>query len=109
MHAKYCIVGGGYASAGAIDGIRARDRDGGIVLFSRENHRPYARPMLTKDLWDGSGTLDQLPLRTDDWYREHKVDVRLRHEIIEIDAEEKKLWNGLGDVITFDELLLATG
>jgi len=69
MHTKYCIVGGGYAAVGAIEGIRAHDPEGGIVLFTRENHLPYKRPMLTKDLWDGTATLDRIPLRTDDWYR----------------------------------------
>jgi 3-phenylpropionate/trans-cinnamate dioxygenase ferredoxin reductase subunit len=109
MHTKYCIVGGGYASASAIEGIRAHDPSGSILLLTRENHRPYRRPMLNKDLWYGTATLERLPLHPDEWYAEQHVDLRLRHEISEVDPEERRLWDERGGEITFDELLLATG
>lgn len=109
MHSRYCIIGGGFAAAAAIEGIRARDRDGRILLLTRENHRPYRRPLLTKDLWYGDATIERLPIHPDEWYAERDVDVRLRHEVIEVDAEERRLWDERGEVIAFDELLLATG
>jgi len=109
MKVRYCIVGGGAAAAAAIQGIRSRDPSGGILLLSRENHRPYQRPLLTKDLLYGTATLDRLPLHPDDWYAEQRVDVRLRTEVIEVDAESRRLWDERGDVIEFEELLLATG
>ncbi len=109
MHVRYCIVGGGIAAAAAIEGIRSHDPDGGILLLSRENHRPYRRPLLTKDLWHGEAALKRLPLHPDEWYAEQKVDLRLRHEVIEVDAEARQLWGEHGEAIGFDELLLATG
>jgi len=109
MRVRYCIVGGGAAAAAAIEGIRSRDPSGGILMLSRENHRPYQRPLLTKDLLLGTATLDRLPLHPDDWYAEQRVDVRLRTEVIEVDAEGRRLWDERGQVIEFDELLLATG
>ena len=109
MNVRYCIVGGGFAAAGAIEGIRAHDPEGSILLLTRENHRPYHRPMLTKDLWDGTATLERLPIHPDEWYAEQKVDVRLRYEVIEVDAEERRLWDERGDEIAFQDLLLATG
>jgi NADPH-dependent 2,4-dienoyl-CoA reductase/sulfur reductase-like enzyme len=109
MKTRYCIVGGGIAAAAAIEGIRAHDHDGGILLLSRENHRPYRRSLLTKDLWNGTATVDLLPLHPDEWYAEQRVDVRLRHEIIEVDAGGRHLWDERGEVVEFDELLLATG
>ena len=109
MRVRYCIVGGGFAAAAAIEGIRSRDPEGTILLLSRENHRPYRRPLLTKDLWFGEATLDRLPLHPDEWYSEQRVDVRLRHEVVELDAENQRLWDASGDVIEYDDLLLATG
>lgn len=109
MRTRYCIVGGGTAAANAIEGIRAHDPDGRILLLSRENHLPYHRPMLTKDLWYGTATLDRLPLHADGWYAEQKVDVQLRHEIVELDAEKHQLFDELGDAIEYDDLLIATG
>ena len=109
MNVRYCIVGGGAAAAAAIEGIRARDTSGGILMLSRENHRPYRRPLLTKELLLGTATLDRLPLHPDEWYLEQNVDVRLRHEVIEVDAENRRLWDERGEVIEFGDLLLATG
>jgi len=109
MKVRYCIVGGGYAAAAAIEGIRSRDQAGDILMLSRENHRPYRRPLLTKELLLGTASLDRLPLHPDEWYAEQKVDVRLRHEVIEVDAESRRLWDERGEVIEFGDLLLATG
>ena len=109
MKVRYCIVGGGYAAAAAIEGIRSRDQTGDILMLSRENHRPYRRPLLTKELLLGTASLDRLPLHPDEWYAEQKVDVRLRHEVIEVDAEGRRLWDERGEVIEFGDLLLATG
>lgn len=109
MNVRYCIVGGGAAAAAAIEGIRSRDSSGGILMLSRENHRPYRRPLLTKELLLGTATLDRLPLHPDEWYLEQNVDVRLRHEVIEVDAENRRLWDERGEVIEFGDLLLATG
>ena len=106
---RYCIVGGGYAAAAAIEGIRSRDPDGSILLLSRENHRPYRRPLLSKDLWYGEAALERLPLHPDEWYREQRAEVRLRHEVVELDAENRRLWDTRGQVIEFEDLLLVTG
>lgn len=109
METRYCIIGGGYAAAAAIEGIRAHDRDGRITLFTRENHRPYRRPLLSKDLWYGEATIERLPMHPDEWYEERGVEVRLRHEIVELDADHRRLYDELGGVHEYGDLLLATG
>lgn len=109
MRVRYCIVGGGMAAASAIDGIRSRDPDGAILMLTRENHRPYQRPMLSKELWRADASLERLPVHPDEWYVQQKVDLRLRHEVIEVDAEGRRLWDELGEVIEYEDLLIATG
>ena len=109
MKVRYCIVGGGFAAAAAIEGIRAHDESGSVLLLSRENHRPYRRPLLTKDLWYGTATIERLPIHPDEWYVAQHVDVRLRHEVIEVDAETRRLWDERGEEIEYEDLLLATG
>lgn len=109
MRVRYCIVGGGMAAASAIDGIRSRDPDGAILMLTRENHRPYQRPMLSKELWREDASLERLPVHPDEWYVQQKVDLRLRHEVIEVDAEGRRLWDELGEVIEYEDLLIATG
>jgi 3-phenylpropionate/trans-cinnamate dioxygenase ferredoxin reductase component len=109
MRVRYCIVGGGMAAASAIEGIRSRDPDGAILVLTRENHRPYQRPMLSKELWREDASLERLPVHPDEWYVQQKVDLRLRHEVIEVDAEGRRLWDELGEVIEYEDLLIATG
>ncbi len=109
MHYRYVIVGGGLAATAAIEGIRAHDRDGGILLLSRENHLPYRRAPLSKDVWRGPYDLEQLSIRSAEFYDTQRVEVRLRREVIEIDPENHVLWDERGDSVGFDHVLLATG
>src|SRR5260370_7905710 len=49
----YLIVGGGMTAAAAAKGIREIDPKGSIAILGAEPHRPYARPPLSKALWQG--------------------------------------------------------
>ncbi|HKQ58498.1 MAG TPA: FAD-dependent oxidoreductase [Candidatus Eisenbacteria bacterium] len=109
MTYQYVIVGGGHAGAFAIEGIRSQDKTGSILLLSRENHPPYDRPPLSKGLWMGKTTRDQLPLHPDDFYRENKVELVLRREVVEIDPEHRRIWDDHGTTYDYEKLLLVTG
>ncbi len=109
MHYPYIIVGGGLTGASAIEGIRSRDTDGAILMLSLENHPPYHRPPLSKDLWFGKKTLDELPVHADDFYRGQKVELILRREVVELDPATRTIWDDRGAQYTYDKLLLATG
>jgi NADPH-dependent 2,4-dienoyl-CoA reductase/sulfur reductase-like enzyme len=109
MRHKYLIVGGGLAAASAIEGIRRHDREGGILLLSRENFAPYHRPPLSKDLWFGKTTKDALSVHEDSFYRDQGVEVQLRREIVELDPARHLVWDERGLEYGYDRLLLATG
>lgn len=109
MSYHYVIVGGGLAAASAIEGIREHDPEGSILLVSRENYPPYHRPPLSKDLWFGKSTKDKLPVHDDAFYRDHKVQLALRREIVELDPDTHTAWDERGTSIEYQKLLLATG
>jgi NADPH-dependent 2,4-dienoyl-CoA reductase/sulfur reductase-like enzyme len=109
MTYEYVIVGGGHAGAGAIEGIRAHDPTGRILLLSRENHPPYQRPPLSKDLWFGRTTKDRLPILDEAYYREHNVQLELRREVVELDPVNRRIWDDRGQTHDYGKLLLATG
>ncbi len=109
MHYRYVVIGGGLAGASAIEGIRSRDPEGGILLVSRENHLPYRRAPLSKDVWRGPYDLEQLSVHAAPFYDEQRVEVRLRREVVEIDAENHVLWDERGDSVGYDHALIATG
>ncbi len=109
MPLRYVIVGGGLAGASAIEGIRSRDQESEIVLISRENYPPYHRPPLSKSLWFGKETLETVPVYNEAFYREHKVQVVLRREVVEVDRERLAVWDDHHVEYAYDRLLLATG
>jgi NADPH-dependent 2,4-dienoyl-CoA reductase/sulfur reductase-like enzyme len=109
MHHRYVIVGGGVAGASAIEGIRAHDPEGSILLLSRENHAPYRRPLLSRDLWFRAESRADLSYFGDAYYREKNVEVLLRRDIIEVVPESKRLTDDRGTEYSYDKLLLATG
>ena len=109
MKRKYVIVGGGLAAASAIEGIRSRDTEGSILLLTRENHSPYHRPPLSKDLWFGKSTADKLPAHEPAFYSENRVELLLRREVVELDPEKHSVWDERGVEYSYERLLLATG
>ena len=109
MHYRYVIVGGGLAAASAIEGIRSRDREGGILLLSRENHLPYLRSPLAHEAWSPGWDLGRLAIHPDGYYDDMNVDVRLRREIVELDTDHRVLWDERGESTGYDEVLFATG
>ncbi len=106
---KYIIVGGGLAGASAIDGIRSRDDSGSIALFCKENRLPYDRPPLSKGLWFGKTTFDQLPIHPESFYSSSNVHAYLGTEIGEIDAKKNQVVDSEGLRYGYDKLLIATG
>lgn len=100
----YLIIGGGMTGAAAASGIREIDPDGAITLISAEQAPPYDRPPLSKKLWEGKRTIEQIaaPLPED-------VELRLGRRIVTLDADNRQAVDDLGTVYTYDQLLLATG
>lgn len=109
MRYDYLIVGGGAAAAAAVEGIRSRDPKGSVLVLSRDNHPPYQRPPLTKGLWFGKSSLDELPIHPESYYREQNVELMLRREVVELEVPQRRVWDDRGATFEYGELLLATG
>src|SRR5687768_7750745 len=101
---KYLIVGGGMTADAACKGIRDIDPDGTITVVAAEPHAPYARPPLSKALWQGKeessiwrGTADL------------DVELRLGRTIVALDTGARRATDDRGDEYVYERLLLATG
>src|SRR4051812_22764767 len=101
---KYVIVGGGMAGDAACRGIRDRDPGGSIGLFGEEPEEPYARPPLSKGLWQGK---DESSV----WRgtRELGVETHPGRRIVELDLEARRAVDDQGASHGYERLLLATG
>lgn len=103
-HYQYLIVGGGMTADAAVRGIRERDSNGSIGLFSTELDPPYNRPPLSKSLWKSS-PLESIWRRTES----REVELGLGRTVRALDARNKRVTDEQGATYSFDKLLLATG
>ncbi len=103
-HTPYLIIGGGMTGAAAANGIRELDEAGTIGLISAETDPPYDRPPLSKKLWDGKRTIEQIYVALPGNVQPH-FGVR----VVALDADNRRATDDRGEVHTYDRLLLATG
>lgn len=105
---KYLLVGGGLASAEAVNQIRRLDASGSITLVSDERELPYNRPPLSKE-YLRSEAKDSLELVPTERYAELSVKTVLGAGVRAIDPEASTAMFENGDVYKYEQLLLATG
>jgi 3-phenylpropionate/trans-cinnamate dioxygenase ferredoxin reductase component len=106
---EYVIVGAGLTGGSAVEGVREIDKSGSILLVGEEKHLPYDRPDLTKKLWFGKKTLDQVYPHDREYYLKNGVELALGNRIVALDAKQKAVVDGGGEAYGYEKLLLATG
>jgi 3-phenylpropionate/trans-cinnamate dioxygenase ferredoxin reductase component len=101
---RYLIIGGGMTADAACRGIRDHDADGSIGLVGAEPYAPYARPPLSKGLWQGK---DEATV----WRgtAELGVELVLGRRIVELDVDDRRAVDDVGEAYRYERLLLATG
>jgi nitrite reductase (NADH) large subunit len=103
----YLIVGNGISGINTAEVIRERDKEGRIVVISREKYPYYSRPQLIEFL-AGNITIDQLPFYPEEWYKEQNIEIHCDENAIKVDTQRKILITDK-DEYSFDKLILATG
>ncbi len=104
----YIIIGNGIAGNTAAENIRAVDREGKIIIFSKEKYYFYYIPALPEYL-AGEKQVDTIIIHNEAWYQQNNIDVYLETEITQIDAVRKIVVATNGQSFSYDKLLLATG
>ncbi len=102
------IVGASLAGLRAAETLRHEGYDGRLTLVGSEEHLPYDRPPLSKELLAGEWEPEQTALRRQP-YDDLELDLQLgrratgldvRGRVVELDRDER---------VTFDGLVVATG
>jgi 3-phenylpropionate/trans-cinnamate dioxygenase ferredoxin reductase subunit len=106
---EYIIVGGGLAGASAVEGIRELDKAGAILLVGIERHLPYDRPHLSKKLWFGKKTVEQIFVHDRDYYDRAGVTMVAGDTVSSLDPKKKTTATAGGSQFQYNKLLLATG
>jgi NADPH-dependent 2,4-dienoyl-CoA reductase/sulfur reductase-like enzyme/nitrite reductase/ring-hydroxylating ferredoxin subunit len=105
----FVIAGGGAAGYTAAQTLREDGFTGRVVLITREGHLPYDRPNLSKDYLQGNAEPEWIPLRADEFFTEHDIEVIRGREIARVDAAQKAITFADGEILRCDALLIATG
>ena len=101
------IVGGGLAASRTAEQLRRAEYAGPITIVSDEDHLPYDRPPLSKDVLRGE--TDDVLLKPAEFYAEKDITLRLGSAATGLDTEAQTVTLANGEVVSYDELVIATG
>ncbi|MGU3650837.1 NAD(P)/FAD-dependent oxidoreductase [Mycolicibacterium sp. A43C] len=101
------IVGGGLAGARTAEQLRRAEYDGPITLVSNEQHLPYDRPPLSKEVLRNAE--HDVVLKPQEFYDEARITLRLGNGVTAVDTAAKTLTLADGSTLGYDELVIATG
>jgi NADPH-dependent 2,4-dienoyl-CoA reductase/sulfur reductase-like enzyme/nitrite reductase/ring-hydroxylating ferredoxin subunit len=107
--ASVVIVGAGAAGGAAAEMLRREGYDGPVTLIGADEFLPYDRPNLSKDYLAGTAPEEWIPLRSEDFYREQKIDTFTNTSATAIDPQKKRITLSDGRSLGYGALLLATG
>ncbi len=103
------IVGGGGAGNAAAELLRREGYAGRITMLSADAALPCDRPNLSKGYLSGAAAESSNPLRSLDFYRDQKIDLKLDARVRAIHPAERCVELEDGSRYPFGALLLATG
>ncbi|MBE2997523.1 FAD-dependent oxidoreductase [Nocardiopsis sp. HNM0947] len=104
-----CVVGGGLAAVSTAAELRAQGFTGRVTLLSAEEHPPYDRPPLSKDVLLGRITYDEAALRPAQWYTDHDIDLYLGERVVSLDPAGPTVLTERGEQVRAGAVVLATG
>ncbi|MFC5729169.1 MULTISPECIES: FAD-dependent oxidoreductase [Nocardioides] len=107
---RVVVVGSGMAATRLVEELvgRGATTDMDITVLGDEPVAPYNRILLSAVL-EGTHRPEALTLRSEEWYAEHDIDLRLGARVLEIERDLKDVMLVDGTIIEYDALVLATG
>lgn len=103
------VAGMSLAGLNAVEGLRDAGFDGRIVAVGAEDHLPYDRPPLSKQVLAGEWEPERTALREPERYDALEVDWELGRRVTGVDVDDGKVSLDNGMVVSFDGLVVATG
>ena len=105
---NYVIIGNSASGIAAIEAIRECDNKGKITVISDEPHFNYSRPLISY-LLGKNVTLEAMPCREKDFYKNNGVKLILNKKATKLDLKQKTVVLTDKRKIPFDKLLISTG
>ncbi|MDX1745029.1 MAG: FAD-dependent oxidoreductase [Halobacteriales archaeon] len=108
MAESYVIIGDGIAGSSAAETIREAAPGADITVVTDEGEPLYNR-ILIKEFAKGKIPEAPLSIHDETWYAKRDIELRLNTFITSVDTDARELTTHEGDVIAYDQLLVATG
>ena len=105
---NYLIIGNGVAGTTAAENIRKQDQDGKITIITDEDLPFYYRIRLN-DYLAGEITEKDLLSKSEQWYKDNRIDLKLGERIVKAESTEKIVLSEKNQKFSYDRLLIATG
>ncbi len=102
------VVGGGQAGFSVASRLRDIGFDGHLTMICREPELPYQRPPLSKKYLLGEMERSRLHFRPATYFDEREINLYLGESCRGIDTDARRVLLD-GDIIPYDDLVLATG
>lgn len=103
------IVGAGHAGVNLAAYLTKGGYTGTVALLSAEETLPYKRPPLSKGFLLGTEKIDNIPLRSADYWAKSPIDLLCGVEVCEVLPEGKSVITSAGTEIAYGRLVWATG
>jgi NADPH-dependent 2,4-dienoyl-CoA reductase/sulfur reductase-like enzyme len=101
------IVGGGLAAARTAEQLRRSEYAGSVTIVSDEDHLPYDRPPLSKEVLRGD--TDDVTLKPAEFYSDNDITMVLGAGAVAVDTSAQTVRLTDGRDLAYDELVIATG
>ncbi|MET9533215.1 FAD-dependent oxidoreductase [Streptomyces sp. NPDC006649] len=106
---RVVVVGASAAGLATAEGLRRSGYDGELVLVGEEDHLPYDRPPLSKQLFAGEWDADRVLLRSAAALADLDIELRPGTRAQALDPVAREIRTAQGGAIGYDALVVATG
>lgn len=106
---RMVVIGAGQAGAEAARAARTHGFSGQVILLGEEEHPPYERPPLSKDMLLGRTTLDNAHVFQPGEIDNLQIELRLGTRVVSIDRDARQVVLVGGETVAYDMLVIATG
>lgn len=103
------VVGAGLAGLRACETLRAHGFEGRVVLVGGEEHLPYDRPPLSKQVLSGEWEPARCLLKTESQLDDLGIEMYLGRRAERLDLDARRVELSGGSTIAFDRLVIASG
>lgn len=103
------IAGAGQAGAWAARSLRDGGYDGTITIIGDEQHAPYERPPLSKEILLGDASANELTILDHDELSALNIESRLGLRVESIDRDGRSIKLSNGERLSYGALILCTG